>query len=93
MTCARRRMVRGETQYNKMSRFLKEVPLELISTGNKFSGNGKSLTDHADHEEPERKTDYQIARQAFKTKAFRRPVQQGKSLWKACRGKAGVWSR
>ena len=41
MTCARRRMVRGETQYNKMSRFLKEVPLELISTGNKFSGNGK----------------------------------------------------
>ena len=29
-------MVRGETQYNKMSRFLKEVPLELISTGNKF---------------------------------------------------------
>ena len=27
MTCARRRMVRGETQYNKMSRFLKEVPL------------------------------------------------------------------
>ena len=30
MTCARKRMVRGETQYNKMSRFLKEVPLELI---------------------------------------------------------------
>ena len=54
MTCARRRMVRGETQYNKMSRFLKEVPLELISTGNKFSGNGKSLTDHADYEEPAR---------------------------------------
>ena len=26
MTCARRRMIRGETQYNKMSRFLKEVP-------------------------------------------------------------------
>ena len=86
MTCARRRMVRGETQYNKMSRFLKEVPLELISTGNKFSGNGKSLTDHADHEEPERKTDYQIARQAFKTKAFA-AVQQGKSFGKPAGGK------
>lgn len=36
-------------------------------------------TDHADHEEPERKTDYQMARQAFKTKAFA-AVQQGKSL-------------
>ena len=86
MTCARRRMVRGETQYNKMSRFLKEVPLELISTGNKFSGNGKSLTDHVDHEEPERKTDYQMARQAFKTKAFA-AVQQGKSFGKPAGGK------
>lgn len=86
MTCARRRMVRGETQYNKMSRFLKEVPLELISTGNKFSGNGKSLTDHANHEEPERKTDYQMARQAFKTKAFA-AVQQGKSFGKPAGGK------
>ena len=86
MTCARKRMVRGETQYNKMSRFLKEVPLELISTGNKFSGNGKSLTDHADYEEPERKTDYQMARQAFKTKAFA-AVQQGKSFGKPAGGK------
>ena len=27
LTCARRRMIRGETQYNKMSRFLKEIPM------------------------------------------------------------------
>ena len=33
LTCARRRMIRGETQYNKMSRFLKEIPMELLSTG------------------------------------------------------------
>ncbi len=26
LTCARRRMVRGETQYNKSSRFLREIP-------------------------------------------------------------------
>lgn len=33
LTCARRRMIRGETQYNKMSRFIKEIPRELLSTG------------------------------------------------------------
>ena len=31
LTCARRRMIRGETQYNKMSRFLKEIPMEPVS--------------------------------------------------------------
>ncbi len=31
MTCARQRMVRGETQHNPMSRFLKEIPEELLS--------------------------------------------------------------
>ena len=30
-TCARTRMVRGETQYNKVSRFVKEIPSELLS--------------------------------------------------------------
>ena len=33
LTCARRRMIRGETQYNRMSRFVNEVPVELVSTG------------------------------------------------------------
>ena len=36
MTCARRRMMRGEVQYNKMSRFLKEIPVHLFSTGVKI---------------------------------------------------------
>ena len=35
MTCAQRRMVRGETQYNKTSRFLKEIPSELLSSRQK----------------------------------------------------------
>ena len=30
ITCARRRMVRGETQFNKLSRFVKEIPGELL---------------------------------------------------------------
>ncbi|MCU6748788.1 UvrD-helicase domain-containing protein, partial [Faecalicatena acetigenes] len=33
VSCARMRMVHGETQYNRMSRFLKEIPLELLDSG------------------------------------------------------------
>ncbi len=33
LTSAKRRMIRGETQYNKISRFVKEIPAELLSTG------------------------------------------------------------
>ena len=32
ITCARQRMLRGETQFNKMSRFVKEIPTELFET-------------------------------------------------------------
>lgn len=31
VTCARQRMIRGETQYNKVSRFVKEIPQELFA--------------------------------------------------------------
>lgn len=61
MTCARRRMVRGETQYNKMSRFLKEVPMELLSTGAVFQ---------KEKEEELKKAAYVQAREAFRAKAF-----------------------
>lgn len=62
LTCARRRMIRGETQYNKMSRFLKEIPMELLSTGAVFT---------KDKEEPEVKVSaYMQAKQAFKAKPF-----------------------
>ncbi len=33
VTCARQRMIRGETQYNKVSRFVKEIPQELLEGG------------------------------------------------------------
>lgn len=33
MTCARQRMARGEIQYNRMSRFIKEIPEEYLSIG------------------------------------------------------------
>lgn len=31
VTCAKQRMIRGETQYNKVSRFVKEIPVALMS--------------------------------------------------------------
>ena len=33
LTCARQRMARGEIQYNRMSRFIKEIPDEYLSIG------------------------------------------------------------
>ena len=71
LTCARRRMVRGETQFNKMSRFLKEVPMYLLSTGAVFEKEKKD-------EMQVKANAYQQAKQAFKTKAFSTaaPVKQ-----------------
>lgn len=33
LTCAQQRMIRGETQYNKVSRFVREIPRELVELG------------------------------------------------------------
>ena len=78
MTCARRRMVRGETQYNKMSRFLREVPVHLLTAGR--------AVEKERFEAPKQETYFQ-AKQAFKTQAFITPkpvksfgVKQGETL-------------
>ena len=36
MTSAKQRMIRGETQYNKTSRFVREIPRELVDMGRTF---------------------------------------------------------
>lgn len=33
LTCAQQRMIRGETKYNKVSRFVREIPRELVDLG------------------------------------------------------------
>ena len=38
MTCARMRMTRGETQYNPVSRFVREIPAELMDDGSSAAG-------------------------------------------------------
>ena len=54
-------MVRGETQYNKLSRFVKEIPMHLIDTGNKKIEEGTEI--------PVQNT-YSHAKQAFRAQPF-----------------------
>ena len=61
LTCARRRMMRGEVQYNKMSRFLKEIPVHLFATG------GNAVQKEA--QEPTQNV-YLQAKQTFKAQPF-----------------------
>lgn len=44
LTCARMRLVRGERQYNSMSRFIKEMPSALIDTGKREGGFSQSVS-------------------------------------------------
>ena len=62
LTCARRRMVRGETQYNKISRFIKEIPAELLDTG--------SRRIEPETEVPVQQNTYAHARESFRARAF-----------------------
>ena len=64
VTCAKRRFVRGEAQYNKMSRFLREIPVELLDAGMR--------REEARVEAPKQMA-YAQAKQAFRSKAFEVP--------------------
>ncbi len=70
LSCARKRMVRGETQYNKMSRFIKEIPMDLIETGHRKI--------EKDTEIPVQNT-YAQAKQAFRAVPFS-ALQKGSQL-------------
>ncbi len=66
LTCAKRRMVRGETMYYKMSRFVQEIPVELLSTGMIF-----------EKKEVQKESAWRQAVQTFHGKAFaERPARQ-----------------
>ena len=65
LTCARQRMIRGEVQYNRMSRFLQEIPEELLGTSRDQEKSAKPRI-----AETVRKTAFQEARSSFKAKAF-----------------------
>lgn len=44
LTCACMRLVRGERQYNSMSRFIKEMPSALIDTGKREGGFSQNVS-------------------------------------------------
>ena len=70
ITCAKQRMVRGETQYNKVSRFVKEIPRELLSG---------AVRKEKEHKEPKAAT-YQQAKQIFRAKPYGMPQKPEKSF-------------
>lgn len=58
ITSARVRMVRGQTQYGKVSRFVREIPPELLS---------RKIYEPKTKEEPIEQSTFQKARKAFRT--------------------------
>ena len=56
VTSARMRMVRGETQYNKVSRFVKEIPTQLLAG---------EVYEPRQHEEDFRESTFQKAKKVF----------------------------
>ncbi len=63
ITCARCRMVRGETQYNNVSRFVREIPSKLLARKSVMPREPKKP-------EVPQNTSYQKAKEAFRTKTF-----------------------
>lgn len=65
ITSARMRMIRGETQYNKVSRFVKEIPKELLK--------GEIFEQNRHEDEDFNRSSFWRAKQAFKAA----PMQYG----------------
>lgn len=59
ITSARMRMIRGETQYNRVSRFVKEIPKELLS--------GEIFDPGSYFDEEQKQSAFMKAKQAFRT--------------------------
>lgn len=65
LTCAQQRMIRGETQYNKVSRFVREIPRELVETGRVIQEKKPKLGTATTSS-----SSYQQMREAFRAKVF-----------------------
>ncbi len=65
LTCARQRMVRGETQYNKPSMFIKEISDNLLSMAESFS-----IKNNSEDKVIKATNAYTQARNAFRSKVF-----------------------
>ena len=64
MTAAHQRMIRGETQYNRVSRFVREIPREYVELG-------KKTADRSNVKIPEKTADtYAKMRQIYQQNTF-----------------------
>lgn len=88
MTCAKLRMVRGETQANKVSRFLKEIPQELLNVenqsygygGNMLSGFGKDEEDDSSARKNDFRADAKARMSMYGTSQANKEVGFGKKF-------------
>ena len=65
LTCAQQRMIRGETQYNRVSRFVREIPRELVELGHTIQEKKPKI-----QETSSAKSSYMQMKMAFQAKAF-----------------------
>lgn len=65
LTSAQQRMIRGENQYNRVSRFVREIPRELVDLGHKIQEKKPKL-----EEVIPAKSSYAQMKMAFQAKAF-----------------------
>ena len=65
LTSAQQRMVRGETQYNRVSRFVREIPRELVELGHTIQEHKPKMP-----ETTSAKSSYMQMKMAFQAKAF-----------------------
>ena len=71
LTSARQRMIRGETQYNKVSRFVREIPRELVDMGQAAEEKKKIVADMIAADSSLAKMKMAMAAKPFKPREFK----------------------
>ena len=66
LSCAQQRMIRGETQYNKVSRFVREIPRELVDLGHTIQEKKPRMEDMIS-----KNSSYAQMKMAFQAKPFK----------------------
>ena len=80
ITAARSRMIRGETQFNRVSRFVKEIPSHLL---------GGTIYEPKTAESPVQDNEYQRAKKAFRSPVYT-PVSNQRAFATANTAKASL---
>ena len=71
LTSARQRMIRGDVQYNKVSRFVREIPRELVDLGQKAQEKKKIVADMIAADSSLAKMKMTMAAKPFKPREFK----------------------